>query len=102
MYKHNRAPKKSFVSQSKDTTVLNQQQTIFHYLSEHIVTATMVSVATGVPQKNICRYKKDLEKKGLLKEIEKKTCKITGFKAWYITTNETMLPKLVNFQTKLF
>ena len=79
---NNNTPANSLNMQSKDTTVLNQQQTIFQYLSEHTVTATMVSVATGVPQKNICRYKKDLEKKGLLKEIEKKTCKITGFKAW--------------------
>lgn len=82
----------SFDSQNKSTTTNNQLQTIFEYLSEHVATASMVSDATGIYQKNICRYKSDLEKRGLLKEIEKKTCKITGFKAWYITTNPDLFP----------
>lgn len=79
-------------SQSKDSFVHTQLQTIFLYLKTHIATASMVSSATGIPQKNICRYKKDLEKRGLLSEVVKKTCKITGFKAWYLTTNEDNFP----------
>ena len=70
----------------KGSTHYNQLQTIFEYLKKHIATASMVSDATGVPQKNICRYKRDLEKVGQLWEIAKTTCKKTGFKAWYITT----------------
>lgn len=65
----------------------NQKKNIFNYLQKHIATASMVSYATGVPQKSICRYKRDLEKKGLLFEVEKRFCKITGFRAWYLTTN---------------
>ena len=48
--------------QSKVKSDLNQLQTIFQYLFENIATASMVSNATGIYQKNICRYKRDLEK----------------------------------------
>nr|NQU93081.1 hypothetical protein [Bacteroidota bacterium] len=79
----------------------NQLQTIFQYLQDHIATASMVTDATGVPQKNICRYKRDLEKAGQLWEIEKKHCKKTGFKAWYLTTNPDNVPNC-SPQLKLF
>ncbi len=86
--------------QGKDTEFKTQLKTIFQYLQEHIATASMVSVATGIPQKNICRYKRDLEKAGRLWEIEKKLCKHTGFKAWYLTTNPDKAP--FNNQLNLF
>lgn len=86
--------------QGKDTDFKSQLKTIFQYLQEHIATASMVSAATGIPQKNICRYKRNLEKAGRLWEIEKKLCKKTGFKAWYITTNPEQAP--FNKQLKLF
>ncbi len=85
---------------NKDTKFRSQMQTIFHYLSEHVATASMVSDATGIAQKNICRYKRDLEQSGRLWEIEKKECQLTGFKAWYLTTDETKAPK--SNQLKLF
>ena len=68
-------------------TKKTQLQTIFHYLQEYTATASMISKATGIPQKNICRYKKDLEKKGLLKEVAKRKCRLTGFPAWYLSTD---------------
>ena len=68
-----------------------QEHTIFQYLQNHIATASMVAYATGVPQKSICRYKRDLEKRGLLFEVEKKICKISGFRAWYLTTNKDLI-----------
>jgi hypothetical protein len=74
---------------NKDTIFTSQIQTIFHYLKEHVCTASMLSNATGIPQKNICRYKRDLEQAGRLWEIEKKACQLTGFKAYYLTTDET-------------
>ena len=70
----------------------SQLKTIFQYLEEHIATTSMVSAATGIPQKNICRYKRDLEKTGRLWEIEKNLCKNTGFKAWYLTTSPDKAP----------
>ncbi|MDI5899646.1 hypothetical protein, partial [Flavobacterium yafengii] len=70
-----------------------QEKTIFHYLKNHTATASMVSKSTGIPQKCICRYKRDLELSGLLYEVVKKRCKLTGFKAWYLTTNPDLFPK---------
>ena len=78
--------------QGKDMDFKSQLITIFEYLQGHIATASMVSAATGIPQKNITRYKRDLEKAGRLWEIEKKQCKQTGFKAWYLTTNPEQAP----------
>lgn len=78
--------------QCKDTYFKSQQRTIFQYLQKHIATASMVAAATGIPQKNICRYKRDLEKAGRIWEVEKKLCKQTGFKAWYLTTNPDKAP----------
>lgn len=69
-----------------------QKETIFHYLQNHTATASIVSKATGIPQKNICRFKRDLEKEGILYEVEKKHCELTGFKAWYLTTNPDLSP----------
>ena len=75
-------------------TKKTQIKTIFHYLQNHIATASMVSKATGITQKNITRYKRDLEQRGLLYEVERKLCKLTGFRAWYITTNKKLfIPK---------
>ena len=78
----------------------NQLKTIFQYLQEHIATASMISAATGIPQKNICRYKRKLEIAGQLWEVEKKRCKHTGYKAWYLTTNPEQAP--FNNQLNLF
>jgi hypothetical protein len=86
--------------QGKDTDFKSQLKTIFQYLQEHIATASMVSAATGIPHKNICRYKRDLEKAGRLWEIEKKLCKQTSFKALYLTTNHEQAP--FNNQLNLF
>jgi hypothetical protein len=88
--------------QNEDTTHFNQLQTIFQYLQDHIATASMVAEATGVYQKNICRYKRDLEKACRLWETEKKPCKKTGFKAWYLTTDPTKACKNSITQQTLF
>lgn len=95
------SPKMSFESgQGQDKNKTNQVQTIFNYLQKHIATNTMVSEATGVPQKNICRYKRDLEELGQLAEVRKGYCQITNHLAWYLTTNQDYFPK--PNQLKLF
>lgn len=83
-------------------TRLNQLQTIFQYLQVEVATASMIADATGIYQKNICRYKRDLEKAGRLWEIEKRTCKKTGFRAWYLTTDPAKAPKQSYTQLNLF
>jgi hypothetical protein len=80
----------------------NQLQTIFEYLQVEVATASMIADFTGIYQKNICRYKRDLEKAGKLWEIEKRTCKKTGFKAWYLTTDASKAPQSQTTQLTLF
>lgn len=88
--------------QGEDKLHSNQLQTIFEYLKKHVATASMVAEATGIYQKNICRYKRDLEKAGRLWEIEKRICKKTGFRAWYLTTNPERVTPKSNPQLNLF
>jgi len=86
--------------QGKNTNKTTQLKTIFRYLKNHIATATMVSNATGVPRPNITRYKRDLEKQGMLAEVTKKYCEITNHLAWYLTTDPELFPK--SNQLKMF
>ena len=90
MRKHETNPQHK--RQDKDSSHFTQLQTIFQYLKEHTATASMVTDATGVPQKCICRYKRDLETAGRLWETVKTKCKKTGCKAWYLTTDESKAP----------
>lgn len=99
MINHNTTPRKSSGKSSNKPT---QLQTIFTYLRSNICTASMLSKATGVPQKNICRFKRDLEKCGRLAEVRKDYCKDTNSKAWYITTNPTHFPKNKPAQLNFF
>lgn len=71
-------------------TRFNQKEVLFQYLQKHIATASMVAEATGIPQKNICWYKRELQKAGRLWEIGKGTCKKTGAKASYLTVNNNI------------
>ena len=88
------------IDQGKIKQFQNQKKTIFEYLKSNTATASMVTEFTGIPQKSICRYKRDLEKQGLLYEVIKKHCKFTGFRAWYLTTNPELFPK--SNQLKMF
>lgn len=80
-------------TQNKDKVSTSQLKTIFNYLQSHTATASMVADATGVPQKSICRYKRDLQKRGLLYEVKKGLCELTKFRAWYLTTNPDLFLK---------
>ena len=88
------------LEQGKFKQFQNQKKTIFEYLKQNTATASMVTDATGVPQKNITRFKREFEKQGLLYEVEKKLCSLTGFRAWYLTTNTELFPK--SNQLKMF
>lgn len=70
-----------------------QKKIIFDYLQNHTVTASMLAESTNIPHKNICRYKRQLELQGLLCEVESKFCKLTGFRAKYLTTDPNLFPK---------
>lgn len=82
----------SIIAMVKIQKQRTQLQNIFCFLKKNVATASQVSAATNVPHKNICRYKRDLEMAGLLAEIKKDKCPITGFKAWFITCDPSKFP----------
>jgi len=81
----NHASKSYFIAQKKQ---------VFEYLMDKIATASMVASSLGIPQKNITRYKRELEESGLLKEVKEDQCKITRRLAWYITTDKNLFPTI--------
>jgi len=95
-------PLNTLTSQIKDKHSRKEKETIFLFLQNHLATASMISKAMGIPQKNICRYKRDLEQAGELWEVSKQLCKVTGYKAWYLTTNIKLVhePELRNYDSQ--
>jgi len=85
---------------TSNTNYPQQLKTVFEYLQNRIATASMIAEATGIPQKNICRYKRELEQAGKLQQVMKYTCKVTGFRAWYVSTNSDLF--IHNSQFTLF
>jgi len=81
---------------------INETQVLFDYLQNNTATATMVTAATGIVQKSICRYKRNLEKMGLLYIIEVGPCSITGLPAQYLTTNPFLFPRVDKKQLTLW
>lgn len=75
-----------------------QTKVFFEYLKTHLATASMVAKATGIPQKNITRFKREFEKAGLLVEVMRTHCKETGFKAWYLSTNPEIIKSIAKTQ----
>jgi hypothetical protein len=75
---------------SKDNTHEAQEKVVYDYLLMHVASASMVTDATGVPQKCVTRYKRNYEQAGRLQQIRKDRCKITGRNVWYITTNRDL------------
>jgi hypothetical protein len=80
------------INSFSQATFANQSKCYFQYLQNHIATNSMVSKATGIPQKNLTRYKAILQKQGLLFEVYKGICKHTKYRATYLTTNKNLIP----------
>ena len=76
--------------QGKNTTLEIKEKAIFYYLQKEIPNATMISLATGITQKNICIAKQNLEKEVKLQELFRGFCKAIGFKTYYLTTNKAI------------
>lgn len=64
-----------------------QMKRFFDALKDEPKTMLMVAYEIGIERANLCRYKRKFEKANQLWEVESKPCKITGFRAWYLTTN---------------
>jgi len=71
-----------------------QTKIYFQYLQNHIATNSMVSKATGIPHKNLTRYKRWFEDAGLLFEVYKGICNHTKHRATYLTTNKALISKI--------
>jgi hypothetical protein len=82
--------------QSKDNDFKAQEKRYFEYLQNHIATNSMVSKSLNIPQKNLTRFKRYFEKRGMLQEVYRKFCKLTGFRASYLTTNPDLMRKSIN------
>lgn len=74
-----------------------QKRKFFEYLTENTATCSMACAAIGIPQKNATRYKRQLENEGKLVEVLKSVCRNTGYRAAYLTTNETLIKSLVKW-----
>lgn len=79
---------------------INQKTKYFDYLKTTIATNSMVSDATGIPQKNLTRFKREFEDAGTLSELYKGICKKTKHRATYLTTNPALFPQ--SNQLKMF
>lgn len=79
---------------------INQKTKYFDYLTTTIATNSMVSEATGIPQKNLTRFKREFEDAGVLYELYKGICKKTKHRATYLTTNPALFPQ--SSQLKMF
>jgi len=86
----------------KDTKYQSETKIFYDYLQAHTATCSMASEATGLKQKNLCRYKVELQKANLLWEVDFKPCKLTGFLAQWLTTNADMIPSIDKAQLSLF
>jgi len=64
-----------------------QKSRFYLFLLKHVATTSMAAEWTKIPQKNLCRYKREFEKAGLLWNVIWSRCPITGQMAWHITTN---------------
>ena len=71
----------------KDAGFTTERQRFYNYLRNRICTCSEAALALGISQKNLCRYKRYLERQGLLWEVFRSGCPITGYPAWFITTN---------------
>ncbi len=70
-----------------------QKQRFYEYLFENTTTCTVAAAATGVPQKNLCRVKRDLEEADRLAEVRIGRCPFTGKMAAFLTTDPAKFPK---------
>ncbi|MDD4575277.1 MAG: hypothetical protein PHI36_02500 [Bacteroidales bacterium] len=103
MSKNTTTPEVFLNQQSKDTKKVattetkkrkfTQIQQYYNYLLSNVATNSMCSDALGIPQKNLTRYKREFEKNNLLWEVFKAHCKLTGFKASFLTTNPEKAPE---------
>lgn len=91
---HHSTEQASESTHSKSTYFNAEKQRFLSFLERNTATTTMASRLTGIPQKNLCRYKKMLFDDGLIVELFKTKCRITGRVAAYLTANPEFMAKI--------
>jgi len=69
-------------------------KTVNEYLLTRLATATMVATDLNIYRPNLCRYKQMLVDEGVLKVVFISKCKVTGFKAQYLTCDPEIIRRL--------
>lgn len=80
-------PSNTVSADHKSINFRRQKQKFYSYLYSHTVTCTAASKALDIPQKNLTRYKRRLERAGVLWVVRRGICPVTGFTAGFLTTN---------------
>jgi hypothetical protein len=80
--------------QPKNTYFRYEKQRFFLFLQKNTATCSMASKETGIPHKNLCRYKEMLESEGLIMQLFKTKCRVTGHSATYLTGNPVLIENL--------
>lgn len=91
---HHSTEQRKLKKQSEDIKFNSQKEIFCAFLSKNIATATMAANALRITQKNITRYKSNLEKEGRLMVLFTAKCKITNRQADYLTTDSNIISKL--------
>ena len=91
----------SSITPSKGTYFIAQQKAFYNYLQGDPVTVAMAAYVLKIPEKNLTRYKRELEKANKLWRVFQGSCKFTGNRAWFITTDPLKAAK-TSKQLKLF
>lgn len=79
---------------SKNTYFTDEKQRFLLFLQKNTATCSMASKATGISHKNLCRYKDMLENEGLIVELFKTKCRVTGHPAKYLTGNPALIENI--------
>lgn len=86
------SPNFSHKIQAKYKSFKALKKAFFEYLKTRTAPASMATALTAIFQKNITRFKMQLEKAGVILHVERKTCMYTGFRAWDLTTSPKLFP----------
>jgi hypothetical protein len=73
----------------KDFT--SEKKAVIEFLQDRYATAAEVSIALNIWRPNLCRHKRQLEEAGLLIEVGKGICPVTGFKAALLSCNAELI-----------
>jgi predicted HTH transcriptional regulator len=91
---HHSTEQRKQKKQSENTKFNSQKEIFCAFLSKNTATATMAANALRITQKNITRYKSNLEKEGRLMVLFTAKCKKTNRQADYLTTDSYLISKL--------